>query len=281
MSTFETGAPVTGTGQPAPEAGADPSAGTLNTETGQPPTGGPPDAIPYSRFKEVNDRYAAVREYEDLARLGLDADSLRNLAEFEATMMQDPVGTWMSVAGNIEGLPQEVKDVIARHRESGQDPAATGQPPQPQQPQPADPQQPTTDEPPTWAQPLIEDYTTRQQQEEQQARSQMLDSILSQWRTADEAAGIKPPPDSVMLSFIAAHAQSGTTPEEIAVNARTAAMAWRAEVLQNEIRPPSGPGAGAPRPVPASGAPAGTPQTPKTLEEARRASLAFIQGGQQ
>src|SRR4051794_14505307 len=67
-----------------------PTAGSSNTDTGS--GNGAPDTIPYARFKEVNDRYAELKPFEELTSFGYDADSLRRLAAFEAGYLQDPYG---------------------------------------------------------------------------------------------------------------------------------------------------------------------------------------------
>src|SRR5262252_7575832 len=95
---------------PGNVGGAVPSAGTSNTEAAQ---GGPPESIPYARFKEVNDRLAGLRGYEDLAQYGYDADSLRRLASFEQQYQADPIGVWRSMATNLD-LPPDVLEAINR-----------------------------------------------------------------------------------------------------------------------------------------------------------------------
>lgn len=265
MSTFEnTGAPVEGTGGDPASQTTEPPAGATNTDTSQ--SAGPPETIPYARFKEVNDRLSEVKDYEPLAQMGYTADSLRGLAEFEAQFTVDPVETWLAFAENIDALPDDVKDAIARHRDESE-----GQPP-------TTPQNTPSDEPPAWAQPLISDHQQRQVQAEDNARKQALDSMLNLWAEADKTDGVRETPMNVKLSFIAAHAGSGTTPEGIVQSAREAAMGYRNEILGNESRPPNGPNAaGSPRPVPPSGAiPASSGTEPKTFEEAREAAMAYM-----
>src|SRR3954465_12667336 len=68
---------------PTPAA---PPAGESNADTQ--PDAGHTDTIPYARFKEVNDRLAELRPFEELTTYGCDADSLRRLAAFETGYMQ-------------------------------------------------------------------------------------------------------------------------------------------------------------------------------------------------
>jgi hypothetical protein len=267
MSTYEDtqGAPVGGTGgAPAAQTPTQP-AGASNTDRS---AAGPPDTIPYTRFKEVNEKYQELKQFEQLQELGYTADSLQGLAEFEASLYTDPAETWLSLGERLDDLPQDVKDVIARHRDGNA--GAAGEEsiaPNPQA---------VGDSPPAWAEPLLDDYQDRQVQAEDAARRQTLDSILGKWDQADKDEGIRETPVSVKLSFIAAHAGQGTSEEEILQAARTAAMAYRNDILGNESVPGPLAGGGSPRPVPPSGAPPSTSHVPKTLEDARLAALNFI-----
>src|SRR5215831_20921657 len=96
---------------PGSTGGAVPPAGAINTDTAQ--GQGPPESIPYARFKEVNDRLAGLRGYEELAQYGYDADSLRRLASFEQQYQADPIGVWRSIGANLD-LPPEVLEVVNR-----------------------------------------------------------------------------------------------------------------------------------------------------------------------
>src|SRR5262245_30066812 len=109
MAADQAGAPA---GEvPGSTGGAVPPAGAINTDTAQ--GQGPPESIPYARFKEVNDRLAGLRGYEDLAQYGYDADSLRRLASFEQQYQADPIGVWRSMATNLD-LPPDVLEAINR-----------------------------------------------------------------------------------------------------------------------------------------------------------------------
>jgi len=256
-STIE-GAPVSGTGE-TPVSESDPSAGTLNSDTGQ--TDGPPDTIPYSRFKEVNDELSGLKPYRDLQSLGYDADSLRQLAEFEAGFQADPVKTWLTVADNIEQLPPELKEQIKRHLgapDGGSTSAAATQ----------------DDGQPEWAKSLSQKVdglsqveADRQAREAQEANNRLLDNVISGWRKLDEENGLSSIDERKMLTFIVGHARSSESPEALLTNARNEWLELREESLGSAIKP--GGNAGAPRSVPGSGAPAlNTMEPPKTLAEA-------------
>src|SRR6266567_3287770 len=100
--------PAPGTGE-TPAAAQTPSAETLNAET----SGGPPETIPYARFKEVNDQLQTLKGYDQLREWGYEPDSLARLAQFEAAWLSDPMGTWQAMADNLD-LPQEVKDALGK-----------------------------------------------------------------------------------------------------------------------------------------------------------------------
>lgn len=264
------GAQSLGTGEGAPEPGS--SAGTENTDTSH--GNGPPETVPYSRFKEVNDQLGELRDFKPLRDVGYDADSLRSLVEFEASFRANPTQTWLSVAEQIEELPPELKDAIKKH---------AGGPPSSSSP-PASGKTEGGEERPSWAQELYEKVSetdkrlsAREQADQSAANSQMLDNLMADWRKADEAAGLKSPGDSSMLTFIMAHANSGTasTLGEILEAARGEWMTLREETLDSTIRPGS---SGAPRSVPGGGAPANAAGSPKTLAEAtQRAKLRIEQ----
>ena len=157
------GAPAPGTGTP-PETvqTTTPPAEAENTDTGE-QTGGPPDSVPYSRFKEVNDQ---LRDFKELEGFGYDADSLRQLAMWGAQFDQNPVDSWLSIAKELgDDMPPEVREAVAGYLE-GQSMTV--------QPQQAD----QDSEPPPWAQELKQRMDDRDAANEQSARAQMLDSIV-------------------------------------------------------------------------------------------------------
>ena len=97
--------PNAASGTPHDPVATDPTAESINTDG----RGGPPENVPYARFKEVNDRYVPYRELE---RLGYDVDSLRQLAVWNANFTQDPVGNWLEIAQNLEGLPPDLREMV-------------------------------------------------------------------------------------------------------------------------------------------------------------------------
>src|SRR5262252_707261 len=100
---LEGAAAVPGTGmEDAPPS----PAGAENTDAR---AGGPPETIPYSRFQEVNSRLQELRQYEDLAQYGIEADSALRLANFEAAYIQDPRGVIGSMIDSQQDLSDETK----------------------------------------------------------------------------------------------------------------------------------------------------------------------------
>src|SRR4249919_2010217 len=103
-----------------------PPAGESNTDTG----GATPETIPYARFKEVNDRYQQLKDFEQLTEYGYDPDSLGRLAAFEAQYLHDPVGTWAALADNLD-LPDDLAAAVKAHVAGNTPPAnvpAQGEP---------------------------------------------------------------------------------------------------------------------------------------------------------
>jgi hypothetical protein len=261
------GASALGTGE-TPDPGVTPPAGESNTDTGD---GGTPDTIPYSRFKEVNDAYGELRQYEGLASAGYDADSLRQLAEFEAGFRTDPVQTWMRVAANIEDLPPEVAQVIQQHMGAAPAGKPEGTPPAGQE----------DEQMPEWARKLQEKTDTlleteqqRQTREQTEASDRLLNGIMDQWKKADQADDMDPLDERKMLTYIVAHARGAGSPEQILEAARKEYLDTREFVLGSTVKP--GTGGGVPRTVPSGGAPANGSPEPKTLAEASKRALARL-----
>ena len=261
-------------GVPGNAGAVPPSAGTSNTDQGT--QGGPPDSIPYSRFKEVNDRLSSLRGYEDLAQYGYDADSLRRLASFEQQYQADPIGVWKSMAVNLD-LPKEIMDAVNAYTgpDSSISPPAEG----------------TTDNPDRSASGLSPDDRARLEyidqlraREETQAREQTLDRVLAAWDDMDRRDGVRTS-KRTQLTWVAAMAggqqnggQAYRTVEELASAARTARMEERdldlgAAVLSgnaNRGTPPALPGS---LPTPAG------PVKFGSLREASQAAEADILAG--
>lgn len=259
----EAGASALGTGE---TDGLDvtPPAGAQNTDTSG--GGAPPETIPYSRFKEVNDQLVALKDYKPLADIGYDADSLRRLAEFEVQFKTDPVTTWFAIAAEMENIPPEIKEAAQRHLNS------SSNTPVDMTPKPGDGAS-GDEEMPEWAkrlaqttEGLTEAERARAQREAESANNQLLDGIMEKWRSADEAAQIKSPDDRKMLTFIIAHARGASSVEDILEGARNEWLELREETLGSAIQP--GTSGLAPRPVPSGGAPVNAAGEPKTLTEA-------------
>lgn len=259
-----------------PEAPAPPSAGTQTTETAPQ---GEPGPIPYARFKEVNDRYAAVRGYEELSNLGYDPDSLGRLAAFEAQYIQDPKSTVASLIEGLEDLPPESRSTILMHLgvdESGGVPPGQGAPSE------GDGQQsalsPEDRELLDWAR---ERRTTEQQESETRVNNERLDVVVKAWQAKDNQDQIPTPPEHRVLAFVSAAAARGgfRTLEELADNARADWLEERERVLKEAYQgsrrdgmpPPALPGSAA------SGAP---PQRARTLSEASKLARAAMERGE-
>src|SRR5215471_11780857 len=206
---------------PGNVGGAVPSAGTSNTEAAQ---GRTPESIPYARFKEVNDRLATLRGYEDLAAYGYDADSLRRLASFEQQWQADPIGVWKSMAVNLD-LPQEMMDAINAYGVT---------PPAPQQ------AEGTTDGLGGPNSGLSAEDRQRLEyvdqvraRDENTARENALDRVLAAWDSMDQRDGVKTSRRTQLtwISAMAGSQQNGgssyRTAEELASAARAARMEER------------------------------------------------------
>lgn len=259
----EAGAPVPGTGTQTDTAQtAAPPAEAQNTDTGE-QAGGPPDSVPYSRFKEVNDQ---LRGFKELEAFGYDADSLRQLATWGAQFDQNPVDSWMAVANELgDDLPPDIRDAVMAHLGT--------------QEQTAQPQQTNEDgSEPAWAQELKQRLDTRDAADEQAARAQMLDSLVSQWKAADQKDGIPTISDEKIYTYISGNAPGATSEEELFGLARKEFLDTREFILQGSVVKPGD--TRAPVTVPGSGAPVNeTPPRPKTLAEATAAALADVSAG--
>jgi hypothetical protein len=249
-----------------------PAAGPSTTETYQ--QGGPPESIPYARFKEVNDRLAELKGYEDLAQYGYDPDSLGRLAAFEAQYMTDPVAT---VARMVEDLdvPQEVKDQWSSL--AGQS-AGSSTPSTPAEgggtPESSDTDTSTL---PPDVQEKLRWIDRKQAEEAQSANEAVLDSVLSHWDNLDREAQLETP-KHVQLAFVSAAAAGGgfTNAQQLAENARGQLMAYRDSTLGSVVG--SGRAGGTPA-LPGSGPAA--PELPNftDLRDASKQALADIQAG--
>ncbi len=255
-----------------PPADQAPAAGPSTTET--PGQQGPPESIPYARFKEVNDRLSELKGYEDLAQYGYDPDSLGRLAAFEAQYMTDPIAT---VARMVEDLdvPQEVKDQwtsLAGQTPGSSTPSSTPEGGGTPQAAPTDPSNlpPEVQEKLRW-------IDQKQAEEAQQANEAVLDSVLSHWDNLDREAQLETP-KHVQLAFISAAAAGGgfTNAQQLAENARGQLMGYRDATLGAVVG--SGRSGGAPA-LPGGGPAA--PELPQftDIREASKQALADIQAG--
>jgi len=271
-------APVPGNdgGYSAPPV-ADPSAGTQITDT---PAGGEPGPIPYARFKEVNDRYAALRGYEELASAGYDSDSLGRLAAFEAQYIRDPKGTIGALVDGLEDLPPEARSAILQHLGVDDDTAVgpgqgafgEGDGSVTSQLSPED------RELLDWARERRTQESTDRVNAEQ---NQRLDVVVNAWKAKDNEEGVQTLPDHRLYAFISAAAARGgfQTLEELSAMARSEWLDERERILREAYQgsrrdgmpPPSLPGSGA------TGAP---PQRPRTLSEASKLARAAMERGE-
>ena len=247
-------------------ANVPPPAGASNTDTGT--QGGPPDSIPYARFKEVNDRLAGLRGYEELSQYGYDADSLRRLASFEQQYQADPVGVWRSMAVNLD-LPPEVLDSINRF-------ADAGSPPRQAEGQTSSVDPTGAPEVPAEVQKRLDYVDQMMQRDEQQGREAALDRVVAAWDEMDNREGVQTS-KRTQLTYIAAMAsrqQDGRpvygTVEGLAEAARSARMEDRDADLGALVQPGNGM-RGAPPALPGS---LPTPAGPVKFESLREASQA-------
>jgi hypothetical protein len=259
-----------------PPAETPPAAGPSTPETGQ--QQGPPETIPYARFKEVNDRLANLKGYEELAQYGYDPDSLGRLAAFEAQYVQDPIGTVSKMIDDLD-LPQELKEAFAQHATSGGAPANTpptaggGTQSEASGEQPAVP--PDVQEAVRW---VAEQKQAAEAQAAEEANSAVLDSVVAEWDRLDKESELTTP-EHVKLSFISSAAATGgfSSPEQLGKMAWEANRAYRDSILGSAVN--SGRPGGAPSALPGGGPAAPTPQAYRDIADASKQAIADIQAG--
>jgi hypothetical protein len=277
--------PAPGTGE-TPDVDPATSAATETTEA----QGTPPGPIPYARFKEVNDARRELEDriqpYEVLTDVGYGADELQRLVAWEQEYTQDPVGTWLRQAGEIDDLPSEVKAAIEQYSAGstqGNSPADGGPPP-------AGPDISVADdelaEPPEWAQPLLQEREARIAQEQEQAVSHFYDAIVEAWKELDVQQGLVDDqgnsltPAPAMHAFIASASVSAGSAQELLRNAREGYLSSREVILQTGLKVPGQDGQTVPRSVPGGGGGSATgatpPPRPRTLREATRMAQADL-----
>lgn len=236
------------------------SAGTVNTDTG-----GPPESIPYARFKEVNDQLRDLKGYVPVAQAGYDPDSVGRLIAFEEAYREDPTGTIAAVVDAME-LPDATKNAVKGLLNSdsvqAQDVNFTDD---------------ELDEPPEWARPIIEDHQARMVREESDYYDGLLQKGIDHWKSQDEKDGISTP-ERIILRQIRASADDGNfrTVEELADNARSELMGYREETLGSALSTRRiGPSS-----IPGSGVPRGEPVKFSSIQEASKAAEAAIRRGE-
>jgi len=262
--------PEDGGGDPASVPGAgegDPGSSPGTPAEAQPTDtpGGAPGPVPYSRFKEVNDQKNQLAErvgaLDEMAQLGYTADDFRRLATWEQEYLQNPTDVWVEHAlTQIQDLPPDVKAALETYQ------AAKAAGNAESQPAPgADPNQP-----PPWAQEILEKERRREAAEAQQATSGALDSLIAAWKQLDEQQGIQTP-EKAMLTYIAGFSDAGDLPS-ILRGAREEFLSHREDMLKGAVQPMRS-GTTPPSAVPGSGAGsalAAAPVRPRTLAEATR-----------
>lgn len=262
-------------GDPAAQPGAVAEPGTQERPppAAEPSTtdrGGPPEAIPYARFQEVNSRYTELRPYEQLAELGIEPDSAVRLANFEAAYMADPGAVIADLIEHQQDLPAEtraaIKTLLARDAAATPGKGAQGD-------------EGTGDDvqlPPDVAEKLKYIDTIRARDEEAD-RQQRLDVVVRHWDGKDKEDGIEVPERTKLVWIQAAAGRGGyETLEQLSDAARAAYFEDRDHTLGSVVRPS---GNGAPRTVPGSGAAPSEATTFKDFGAANKQILADIAAG--
>lgn len=259
--------PAPGTGETQPGANGS-SAGTENADTA---SGRQSETIPYSRFKEVNDQLSELRPFKELVELGYDADSLRQLAEFEVNFAKNPTQEWLRIADKLQDLPPAVREAIKNELQGSQNGPAGGSTPAVQQ----NANDETTDEREARLRRLEEREAAREEASRQAQQDQLLQSVLDKWTEADKQDNLKPLSEERMLTFIMAHSGSAKSLDELLEVARGEYLDLRNEALQSSVKRENT----TPRSVPGSGVETPAPRKPKTLADARAAIEADVKTG--
>jgi hypothetical protein len=267
---------VPGTDGETPNPQAVPAAAPTTPDSA---AGGPPETIPYARFKEVNDQLQNLKAYEELQQYGYDPDSLGRLAAFEAQYMTDPIGTWLALSSDLD-LPQEVKDALEA---VGSAPATPTQgEPSPTGGAAPDASATPSAELPEDVQRTLQWAQQRMAEEQQAAANAQTEAVLSattgHWDKLDEADSLKTP-DNIKLTFISAAAARGgfQTAEQLAEAARADLLAYRDAELGSAVSGSRRPGT--PLAVPGSAPGATEPVRFADLREASKAAAADMQAG--
>lgn len=251
-------APGTGSGgNPDPAAGRE-------TDTRQ----GPPESIPYSRFQEVNSRYQTLKDYEQLAELGIEADSALRLANFEAAYVSDPKGIISSLIENQQDLSAEdkaaMKALLSREsapagaqgfEEEGNGEAAL---------------------PPDVQEKLA--YIDQLRAERQQQDSdRQLDHVVRHWNGLDEKDSLNVPERTKLVWIQAAAGRGGyETLEQLAEAARGMYLEDRDVSLGSVVQSRA---TGTPRTVPGGAAAPAPPEKFTDFKDANKQIMADIAAG--
>ena len=263
----QAGAPAAGTGE-TPAAPTPPPPAEASTVPER--EGGPPETIPYARFKEVNDQLAELRDYRQFGELGYDPDSLGRLVNLEASFAEDPLGTLASIIDQVDQLPEGRKEALKELIEVRPTPESFGE---------EGGSTEGDDEAPAWAKPLLEDYDSRRQSEEERANEAQLDTIISHWKQLDEKAGITTREQDMLAYIMATTSRTDlevTSLEQLAEVARSERIAAREADLGGAVVRR---GEESPLAVPAGGAAATQPVEFRNIKDASKAALADIQSG--
>lgn len=270
---------VPGTGGDAPPANdSSQSAGTKNTDGGS----GTSDAVPYGRFKEVNDQLRAYRElgeYEDLAKL----------AAWENDFRRNPVDNWLNVASTLASdLPPVIGQALERIQAGRPERIAVGRE---RLREDEDGDDDVDDErTPGWAEDLRDEVRTLRERnereaaanrkaEEERASATRLERIVARWHEADKDEQIYADPskqtaDDTIYRYVAMYAAPGQTEQQMFDKARGGWVADGKHWLESNVKPT--PRGESPLTVPGSTPPAGTEVAkPRTLEEAAALAVAL------
>jgi len=239
-----------------------PSAGTENAETEQ--SGSTPETVPYSRFKEVNDRLASLRGFAPVAEAGYEPDSVARLVAFEQAYIEDPVGTIAEQIDNLD-LPDATKAAVKT--------LMSGQPAQTESTESEE----SDEAPPKWAEPLIQDHESRTQAEEDQHYNTLLDKTIEHWNKLDKDDDLETPTRTQLIHIRAAADRGGfETVEQLAEAARGDLMEYRDHALGSAVRPSRT----GPLSVPGSGVGSSEPVKYKSIQEATKAAEAAMSRGE-
>ena len=259
-----------GSGQSGAEPVTTPPAGVSNTDG----NGNTPDTIPYTRFQEVNSRYNALRQYEQLEQMGIAPDSAARLAAFERAYLENPTATIASMIDQ-QDLPEAqktaLKALLTAQSGSGSD-GALGDDNEGDD-QVAAALSPEDRELLDWAR-------DRRSSEAKADVDRRIDLMVNHWQQRDEAEKVVGVTPRQRLLYISSAAGSGLqfqTLEEMADAARTTFLEDRDANLGGAVGTRgTGPG---PLSTSSGGLPGTAPIVPKSMKEARALIQADMAAG--